>query len=538
MFRPGQWVQRTLVLSVAALVTWTSHDGRDTAQLSRLPGTQPRNVIFVLVDDLRFDMLGVQGHPWVETPHLDALARSGVQMRNAFVTTALCSPSRASILTGQYAHRHRVVDNNNPVPPGTTFFPQYLQKAGYDTAFIGKWHMGGESDAPQPGFHRWVSFRGQGTYLPSKNGLNVDGTAVPQRGYITDELTDYALEWLKQRSKERPFFLYLSHKAVHAEFIPAERHKDRYSGKPFTAPKTMADTPENYEGKPMWVRNQRNSWHGVDFPYHSDLNIAEYYRRYAETLLAVDDSVGRIIAFLRERDLLDSTIVMFMGDNGFAFGEHGLIDKRTAYEASMRVPLLMSGGGLPAGTLIDEVVANIDIAPTILDAAGLVPPRSSSDSVAGSPAPTRPAPTPAGAQAASTMDGTSFLPLAQGKRIPWRDTLLYEYYWERNFPHTPAMHALRGARYKYIRYYGLWDTDELYDLQADPWETRNLIRDPGHRDVVTRLNRDLFQTLETTGGLYIPLAPDRGGSQNLRRRQGSSEADFPPYLFAPEKPAR
>ena len=139
------------------------------------------------------------GHPWIETPHLDALAKSGVQMRNAFVTTALCSPSRASILTGQYAHRHRVVDNINPVPPGTIFFPQYLQQAGYDTAFIGKWHMGGASDAPQPGFDRWVSFRGQGTYLPSQNGLNVDGKAVPQRGYITDELTDYALDWLKQR---------------------------------------------------------------------------------------------------------------------------------------------------------------------------------------------------------------------------------------------------------------------------------------------------------------------------------------------------
>ena len=160
----------------------------------------------------------------------------------------------------------------------------------------------------------------------------------------------------------------------------------------------MADTPENYAGKPMWVRNQRNSFHGVDFPYHSALDIAEYYRRYAETLLAVDDSVGRVMALLRDRGLLDSTIVMFMGDNGFAFGEHGLIDKRTAYEASMRVPLLMSGGGLPAGTRVEEVVANIDIAPTILAAAGLEPP---------------------------PMDGRNALPLARGERIPWRDTVLY-----------------------------------------------------------------------------------------------------------------
>lgn len=444
-------------------------------------------------------------HPWLETPNLDALARSGVHFRNAFVTTALCSPSRASILTGQYAHRHRVVDNVSPMPPGNLFFPQYLQQAGYDTAFVGKWHMGGESDAPQPGFDRWVSFRGQGTYLPSRNGLNVDGRPVAQKGYITDELTEYAVDWLSARTSSRPFFLYLSHKAVHSDFVPADRHKGRYRDKPFVAPRTMADTPENYEGKPMWVRNQRNSWHGVDFPYHSDLDIAEYYRRYAETLLAVDESVGRIVGLLRDRKLLESTIVIFMGDNGFAFGEHGLIDKRTAYEESMRVPLLMAGGGLPAGASVDHVVANIDIAPTILEAAGLAPP---------------------------PMDGRSVLPLARGERIPWRDTLLYEYYWERNFPQTPAMHALRGARYKYIRYYGLWDTDELYDLQADPLETRNLIRDAERRETVSRLNAQLFETLGATGGMYIPLSPDRGGSHNLRRRGGSRAADFPPEVFA------
>jgi N-acetylglucosamine-6-sulfatase len=271
----------------------------------------------------------------------------------------------------------------------------------------------------------------------------------------------------------------------------------------------MADTPENYDGKPMWVRNQRNSWHGVDFPYHSALDIASYYRRYAETLLAVDESVGRIVQLLRDRGLLESTIVVFMGDNGFAFGEQGLIDKRTAYEVSMRVPLLMAGGGLPAGRTVDDVVANIDIAPTVLEAAGLMPP---------------------------AMDGRSFLPLVRGERIPWREALLYEYYWERNFPQTPAMHAVRGARYKYIRYYGLWDTDELYDLQADPLEKRNLIRDPAHTPVVTRMNRELFETLAATGGLYIPLAPDAGNSQNLRRRSGSSRADFPPYMFAPVKP--
>ena len=260
----------------------------------------------------------------------------------------------------------------------------------------------------------------------------------------------------------------------------------------------------------MWVRNQRNSWHGVDFPYHSDLDIAQYYRRYAETLLAVDDSLGRIVALLAERKLLDDTLVVFMGDNGFAFGEHGLIDKRTAYETSMRVPLLMAGAGLPAATTVKEVVANIDIAPTILEAAGLKAP---------------------------PMDGRSFLPLARGERTPWRDTLLYEYYWERNFPQTPTMHALRGARYKYIRYYGLWDTDELYDLADDPLETRNLVRDPAHRDVAARLNRELFDTLAATGGMYIPLAPDRGGIQNLRRPRRLEGGGLSAEPLRPKGPA-
>jgi N-acetylglucosamine-6-sulfatase len=180
-----------------------------------------------------------------------------------------------------------------------------LQKAGYETAFIGKWHMGGESDAPQPGFDHWVSFLGQGTYLPNRNGFNVNGKKVPQKGYITDELTDYALDWLKSRQPDKPFMLYLSHKAVHSEFIPAERHKGRYKDKTFTPPKTQADTPENYADKPMWLKNQRNSWHGVDYPYHSDLDIAKYYKDYCETLLAVDDSVGRVLAAREETARFD-----------------------------------------------------------------------------------------------------------------------------------------------------------------------------------------------------------------------------------------
>jgi N-acetylglucosamine-6-sulfatase len=473
-------------------------------KLTRLAGVKARNVIFILADDHRYDAMGFLGHPFLETPQMDVMARNGVHLQNAFVTTALCSPSRASILTGLYAHRHRVVDNNNPVPAGTVFFPQYLQQAGYETAFVGKWHMGGERDDPQPGFDYWVSFKGQGSYLPSVNGLNVNGKHVPQKGYITDELTDYALDWLKGRQGGKPFMLYLSHKAVHSEFVPADRHKDRYKSKPFISPKTM--DPANHVGSPIWLRNQRNSFHGVDFPYHGNLNIEQYYKRYAETLLAVDDSIGRLMGFLRDRNLFDSTLVIYMGDNGFAFGEHGLIDKRTAYEESMRVPMLMQCPDLfKGGSKVSQLVANIDIAPTILDAAGLRAPEG--------------------------PDGQSFIPVAQGKPGAWRQTLLYEYYWERNFPQTPTVHALRGNRYKYIHYHGIWDVDELYDLEADPLESRNLIHSPEHQQTAKDLNRQLFEVLQKTDGLYLPLYPDKGNQQNLRRRGGAKPAEFPQELM-------
>ncbi|WP_286763359.1 sulfatase-like hydrolase/transferase, partial [Rhodopirellula sp. UBA1907] len=193
----------------------------------------PPNILFILCDDHRFDCLGVAGHPFLETPHLDTMARDGAMLRRAYVTTSLCSPSRASILTGQYAHNHRVVDNYHAVDPNLVFFPESLQDAGYQTAFIGKWHMGGDIDDPQRGFDHWVSFRGQGTYWPdghgttrevpqtTYDGFNVNGKRVPQRGYITDELTEYSLDWLKSRDADKPFFLYVSHKAVHADFVPA-----------------------------------------------------------------------------------------------------------------------------------------------------------------------------------------------------------------------------------------------------------------------------------------------------------------------------
>ena len=472
-----------------------------------IPGAKPRNVVFILSDDHRYDAMSFLGHQFAKTPVMDSLAKNGAHIKNALVTTSLCSPSRASILTGLYTFRHRVIDNNRPIPPGTVYFPQYLQKAGYATGFIGKWHMGGESDRPQPGWDHWVSFAGQGEYLPPTPGytLNVDGKRVKQKGYITTELTDYAIDWLKQQKPaEKPFFLYLSHKAVHANFTPEDRYEDSLKDLPFQRPASEQETGRNLQ-KPRWLRDQRNSWHGVDFPYHSELDIERYYKRYCETLRSVDDSIGRVLQQLKDMGIHDETLVIYMGDNGFMFGEHGLIDKRVAYETSMRVPMLVQCPALiKQGTVLDQMIANLDVGPTVMEVMGL--------------------------QAPPHMDGKSFLPLLKSGDIPWRDRFLYVYYWEKNFPQTPTTFALRTPKAKYITYYGLWDVDEYYDLTTDPEESINLINDPSRLVEVRRMEAEVYQMMGELGGMEIPLNQPKGGinDKRLRSRGGDEAAHFPP----------
>ena len=462
---------------------------------TQVPREPPRNVIFILSDDHRYDFMSFMegAPPFLETPNLDRMAKQGAHIRNAFVTTALCSPSRASILTGRYAHRHGIVDNTSPIPAGTTFFPQHLQKAGYRTAYVGKWHMGEVDDVPQPGFDHWVSFRGQGVYVDPT--LNINGTRRQVRGYTTDILTHHALDWLKQQTTtgaKQPFFLYLSHKAVHAEFEPAPRHRGRYKNAPIPYPETMANTEANYRTKPRWVKEQRNSWHGVDFMYHGAMQFDDFYRAYAETLLALDDGVGRVLDYLDSTGLSKSTLVVYMGDNGFLLGEHGLIDKRHAYEESMRVPMLAYAPGYIApGSTVTPVVRNIDIAPTLLDLAG--------------------------ARATGPMDGRSVLPALRGEPVSWEGEMVYEYYWEYAFPHTPTTLALRGDRYKFIYYPGVWDLQELYDLETDPKERRNLIDAPEQQERIGEMRRRLWDLLEPAGGMSIPI---RRGSFQANQRKG------------------
>lgn len=466
-----------------------------------LPPGKPKNIIFILADDHRYDFMGFMNKvPGLQTPNMDRIAREGAHIQNAFVSTALCSPSRASILTGQYAHTHTIVDNQAPLPKGLKFFPQYLQKAGYSTAFLGKWHMGNTDDAPQPGFNYWLSFKGQGVYYNPTFNINGKQVAHKDSSYISDLLTDYAEQWLNSLDKNKPFCMYLSHKGVHAEFKPAKRHMGTFNDAlvyPESMYLTKTDTSKifgalpthnpaqppmrpNMNDMPQWVKNQRYSWHGVDYLYHGQIQFNDFYRQYAETLRGIDDSVGRVLKWLEDNGQAENTLVIYMGDNGFSFGEHGLIDKRHAYEESMRVPLIMRCPSvIKADTKVSEVIQNIDIAPTILNYAGL--------------------PTPV------QMQGKSFLPILKGQKIDWKDKAFYEYYWEYDFPQTPTMFAVRTDRYKYIFNHGVWDANELYDLKNDPLEVNNLIRSPEHQTIAKDLRDQVWTWLEDTKGMQIPL---------------------------------
>ena len=387
--------------------------------------------------------------------------------------------------------------------------------------------MGNDTDAPRPGFDKWVSFKGQGTYFATdgltpqqiasgkRQTLNVDGHVTNRNGYITDELTDYALDWLQHgRDTSKPFFLYLSHKAIHADAVLPERYKNQYTGLDIPMPASMANTPENNRGKPKWVLDQRNSWHGVDYPYYTQDKFADRVRDIYRTLSPVDESLGRLLAYLRKAGIEKDTLIVFTSDNGFFYGDHGLIDKRNAYEPSIRVPMLVYAPGLlPRGVVNPTLVRNLDIAPTFLDVAHI-------------PEPAR-------------MEGRGWLGVAEGKVIPadWKPgDFVYEYYWEWNFPQTPTTFAIERDRVKYIQYHGIWDTEELYDLNTDPDEMRNLIDDPAFAGRKAALRSALFDQLANDKGTHVvPFTRKTNPGTVDRNANGARPGDYPPSWYVQPK---
>ncbi|MBK7702538.1 MAG: sulfatase [bacterium] len=453
-----------LIAAAAAAGALPARSGSSAPGDESPPAPSRPDILVILADDHRHDALGCAGHPYVRTPALDRVAAGGVRFTNAFVTTSLCSPSRASYLTGRYPHQHGIFTNaGRPLRAGVPTYPELLQAAGYETAFWGKWHLGPfPRPLSQPGFDHWTVLRGQGAYAP--NDIAVDGQVVQEDRYITDALTARALAFL-ERPHEKPLLMVLSHKAAHAPFVPAARHADLYAG----------ENPDLY-----WAPDEDVSLKAVTaeqalYGTHRD-TVLDYYR----CLAAVDESVAALDAALEKSGRRDNTLVIYTSDNGFLLGEHGgLWDKRRAYEPAMRVPLLVRWPrALPGGGLCRELALNIDLLPSLLEAAGVTSPPG--------------------------VQGRSWLPVARG--APGRDAFLYEYFQDEG--PVGSLVAVRTKRWKYIvplDQHGGRNARrpvELYDLDADPGELRNLAGDPACAAARDEMEATLVRQMDETGYVF------------------------------------
>jgi N-acetylglucosamine-6-sulfatase len=463
------------------------------AQEARPSEAQP-NMVVVLVDDLRWDEFGVSGHPYAETPHIDRLAAEGALFTNAFHAVPLCSPNRASLLTGQYPSRHGIIDNvaRSQASHRLSTFPQALRAAGYETAFIGKWHMGNDP-TPRPGFDHWVGLPGQGRIVDPV--LYENGALATVEGYVTDVLNDRTLAFI-ERERDRPFFAFLSHKAIHPDasqlddgsvdldypmvYLPAERHRGRYDDEVFPRRRNVpADVSAVGSAAARSALEYRASDDMSEFgdDFLDPLTSEETIRRRAEMLLAIDEGLGQIIAALEARGILDETVILFTSDNGYFFGEHGFsIERRMPYDESIRSPLLVRyPPRVAAGTRIDDLALSIDVAPTLLELGA--------------------------AEIGEHIQGRSLVPLLTGTGEAWREAILVEFYtYENPMPWLVDMdyRAVRTHRYKYVHW--VRHEPELYDVVADPYELDNLIDDPAMGDVVDELRRELGRlSLEALG---------------------------------------
>lgn len=443
------------------------------------------NVLFILCDDLRPAALSCYGSKQVKTPHIDRLAGEGVLFANTFCTTSLCSPSRASILSGLYAHTHGVTDNFTEYPATMPSFPGVLHDNGYATAYFGKYHMGENNDEPRPGFDTFVTHKGQGKYFDTE--WNLHGKRQVVKGYYTTVVTDMAMDWLKQQGTGKPWCLFLGHKAPHSFYTPEPKYEHTFDDVRVPYP----DTAFHLEDKPDWIKQRLYTWHGIygplfewrkKFPDDRPEAVKDFENMvhgYWGTILSVDDSVARLRAWLEETKQLDNTIIVFMGDNGLLEGEHGMVDKRTAHEASLRIPLVVRYPQLAAKPkVIPQQILTVDMAPSLLELCG--------------------------APALPKTHGRSWVKLAQSGDPEWRASWFYHYNYERQFPYTPNVRAVRTDDWKYIHYpQGDGSPDkhlaELYDLNNDPGETTNLISDPKSAAKIAELKAELTRLMQLTG---------------------------------------
>jgi N-acetylglucosamine-6-sulfatase len=446
------------------------------------------NVLFILTDDQRWDAIGLGGAKHLRTPNLDRLGKEGVYFRNAFCTTSLCSPSRASILGGLYAHAHGVVNNFTEYPAGFQSFPMVLQAAGYDTAYLGKWHMGEDNDEPRPGFNWFVTHKGQGKYFDTE--FNINGTSREVvKGYYTTVVTDMAEQWLNRSRGDKPWCLMIGHKAPHSFYFPEPKHEQAFA----TVRVPYPETAFMLDDKPGWIQERLYTWHGIygplfewrkNFPDDSPEAVKDFEamtRAYWGTILSVDESVGRLYELLRQRGELDNTIIVLMSDNGLLNGEHGMVDKRTAHEASIRIVQVVRYPGLtPANEprVVEQQVLTVDMAPSLLELCEAPP--------------------------LPKIHGKSWVELVRRGDPAWRTSWLYHYNYEQQFPYTPNVRAVRTDSWKYIHYPpGDGGEDkhmaELYNIEFDPEERHNLIAKAKYADVVHQLQQELLSAMQGVG---------------------------------------
>ena len=454
------------------------------------------NFLVILIDDLRHDEFGAGGHPYMKTPHIDRIAHEGALFERAFHTTPICSPNRASIVTGQYASRHGIIDNvaRDAMSHRLPNYHLALQKLGYETAHIGKWHMG-NNGMPRPGYDYWVSYDGHGRLYDPR--LNHDGTYLQHEGYITDIMNELAVDFVA-RKRDQPFSLFLAHKAVHPDafqaadgsldiaqqggYRVAHRHHDLYRGRVFPRTPNMLSPAEVVKQKPAWADVFKARESGARAVLDALNAGEEEIRLRAAMMAAVDEGVGRLLEVLAQGEKLDNTFIVFLSDNGYFFGEHGLgPERRFAYEAGIRSPFAVRfPPRIKAGRRVHDLVICQDLAPTLIELAGGKP----------------------GAQ----IQGRSLLPLLAGRRAGWRRSFLIEYWAENALPWLVGMtyKAVRTNRHKYIHWVNRGvkgELDELYDLDRDPYEIKNLNRSRRYAGTRERLRRELRRLVTEAVGL-------------------------------------
>ncbi len=464
------------------------------------------NIIFIFSDDHATNAISAYGGIFKElapTPHIDRIANEGALLKNALCTNAICGPSRASILTGKYSHINGYYKNYK----GGVFnnqqwtYPQAFQNAGYQTALVGKWHL-----ASKPigfDYYKYHISRGeQGFYWNPV--YNDNGKKIQEKGYATNLTTDFALDWLNSRNKLEPFCMLLQYKAPHRQWSPDTKYENSWEDQEMPYPSTFND---HYQGRELTAgdtemtmdyfsrqdmkmtppdslsKRDKRKWSQFGFKPNEivvpneDLSPQEvrqwkyqkYIKDYLATIKSVDDNIGRVLGYLKTHDLEDNTIVIYASDQGFFLGEHGFFDKRFMYEESLRMPFVVRyPGKIKPGTILDDIVSNIDFAPTLLEMAEVKIPEE--------------------------VQGRSFFPNLK-KETPedWRQSMYYHYYEYPYYHRVQPHYGIRNQRYKLIHFYYDIDVWEFYDLQKDPSEMNNLINSIEHATLINRLKKDLYQ---------------------------------------------